>query len=222
MSSQTELIVTNATTESVTVWLTLGATAGCISNVSDVGWGITAEAPLQGYFTLQPGTANSVSYISPQGVGFNGNITFGTPPLNCATPSWPEGVNIAEFILNNAFQGSNAMETVDISAVAGVNAMIAFHLHGGGSWSASSAYPKVTSFSNSAIGDNVGRVGVYPYGCDDCTASVAPPACANPPKNAPNPIVPQTDPICNVQRDASKSGGMVSITFLGYGPGVLS
>lgn len=220
MSSQTEIIVTNATTESVTVWLTLGATAGCISNVSDVGWGITAVAPLQGYFTLA-GNNGSVSYTSPAGVGFNGNITFGTPPLNCATPQWPEGVNIAEFIVNNGFQGAEAQETLDISAVAGANALIQFTLSGGGTWSASSAYPTVTSFQNKAIADNAGLVGVFPYGCDDCTKSVAPPVCSSPPANAPNPLIPQSKPICNVQRDPSGSGGTVTITFLGYSGGTL-
>lgn len=36
------------------------------------------------------------------------------------------------------------------------------------------------------------------------------------PANARNPLIPQSAPICNVQRDALNSGGTVTITFLGY------
>lgn len=214
MSAQTTIIVYNRTQGPVTAWLTLGATPGCVASVDDVTFVTTPVSTLQGWFVLKGG--ESVSYTSPPSVGFNGNITFGTPPMNCPTSEYPDGVNIAEFIVNNGFQGSTAQETIDISAVSGVNALIGFQMTGGGAWSASSAYPNVTSFSNNAIGSNVGQVGVFPYGCDDCTSSVSPPRCATPPVHAPNPIVPQSEPICNVQRSAGDSGGSVTITFLGY------
>ncbi|SCW78849.1 hypothetical protein [Ancylobacter rudongensis] len=218
MSAQTEIIVTNGTTAAVTAWLTLGPTPGCVSSVSDVPFVTTQVTPLQGSFVLAGGA--SVSYTSPDSLGFNGNITFGTPPLNCPTPDCPDGINLAEFIVNNAFQGPYAQETIDISAVGGVNALIEFQMSGGGAWSASTAYPDVTSFQNKAIGANLGQVGVFPYGCDDCTASVSPPPCATPPVNAPNPLTPQKTAICNVQRSASGSGGTVTITFLGFADGV--
>lgn len=214
MSNQTEIIVKNGTSVPVIAWLTLGATPGCVSSVGEVPFVTNQVSTLQGWFSLA--ARASVSYTSQPSVGFNGNVTFGTPPMNCPTADYPDGINVAEFIVNNGFQGVTAQETIDISAVSGVNALIGFQMSGGGNWSATSAYPNITSFSNHAIGSNVGRVGVYPYGCDDCTSSVHPPACAVPPVHAPNPIVPQTEPICNVQRPASTSGGSVTITFFSF------
>ncbi|MDT5295237.1 MAG: hypothetical protein QOJ76_2117 [Acidobacteriota bacterium] len=219
-ASQTALQLTNDTGQSVQVYLTLGKTTGCVGSITDIPF-VTNTIPnndLQGWFTLQPKGQNgdSVSYTPPMGMGFNGNFAFGTPPLNCPTETFPNGVNFAEFILNNSFQGAGAQETLDISAVAGVNAFIQFSMSGGGTWNAGTTQPTVTEFENKGIGDNVGQVGVYPYGCDVCTASAGPPVCSPPPRDAPNPLVPQKEPICNVQRDASASGGTVTLTFKGF------
>jgi len=87
---------------------------------------------------------------------------------------------------------------------------------GGGGWNAGSTQPTITTFANKAIGENTGLVGVFPYACDNCTASVAPPICTTPPVGAPNPPQPQAQPICNVQRDASTAGGTVAIVFTGF------
>ncbi len=214
MGSQTTLIVENTTAQDVKVYLTLGAVAGCVTNVQNVSFITNVVNPLQGWFTL--GAKKQVSYTPPSGTGISGNLAFGTPPLNCAPPQYPSGVNLAEFILNNGFQGAGAQETIDISAVAGVNALLAFTMAGGGQWNAGSGHPGVSSFKNAAIGQNTGLVGVFPYACDNCTSSDNPPQCPSPPVGAPNPPRPQAAPICNVQRDASSAGGSVTVTFSGF------
>ena len=219
-TNQTALQLMNDTDQQVEVFITLGATPGCIQNVKDIPF-VTNTLPgnnLQGSFILdKKGEAGGcVSYTPPAGVGINGNFAFGTPPLNCPPQAFPNGVNLAEFILNNDFQGPGAQETIDISAVAGVNALIRFSMTGAGAWNAGSSQPNVAEFENKGIGENSGQVGVFPYGCDNCTASVSPPICPNPPIDAPNPLIPQKEAICNVQRDASSSGGTVTITFRGF------
>ena len=213
MGTQTKLEVRNDTNADVVVYLTLGATPGCVRNVREIPFVAHVIHSLQGWFVLK--SKESVSYTPPEGVGINGNFAFGTPPLNCPTTEFVWGVNLAEFILNNGFQGAGAQETIDISAVAGTNCTIRFEMSGGGVWNAGSTYPVVNHFENKFLGKNVGQVGVYPYGCDGCTASISPPVCATPPVGAPNPPVPQKEAICNVQRDASNSGGNVVAIFKG-------
>lgn len=209
----TALQLTNGTGQDVTVFLTLGAVTGCVQNVADVPFVTNVVNPLQGSFTLSQG--QPVSYTPPAGVGISGNFTFGTAPINCPTDDFPNGVNVAEFILNNSFQGAGAQETIDISAVAGVNSLIQFAMSGGGGWNAGSTEPNVTEFENKGLNDNCGQVGVFPYGCDNCTKSTSPPECSGPPTPPPYGDC-QSAPICNVQRDASSSGGTVTVTFMGW------
>jgi hypothetical protein len=208
------LEVANNSAEDIQVWITLGATPGCVQNVADLGFVTNIIDNLQGWFKI-PALAY-VSYTSPAGVGINGNVSFGTAPQNCPNGDWPNGVNVAEFILNNSFQGADAQETIDISAVPGENAYILFSMSGGGAWNAGPNHPNVTEFKNKGLNENVGQVGVFPYGCDDCTQSVSPPHCP-PPTTYPNRKC-QSEAICNVQRDASTAGGAVTISFTGWVP----
>jgi len=209
----TTLQLTNATKESAKVYITLGATPGCVQDVShlvfsDASIKITALAPLMGFFSLNPG---STFIAAPTNLGFNGNISFDTPPMNCKSPELSNGMNLAEFIINNGFQDGNPQETIDNSCVCGANAVIKFDLSAD-DWAANYGKIAVTSFQNKSWDNNTGIVGVFPYGCDNCTASTSPPDCIG--------LQPQfanTDPICNVQRNAkSNKGGNVHITFLGY------
>jgi hypothetical protein len=213
VSKTTILELENASNETVQVYLTLGATPGCVRNVADIPFVTNVVHALQGWFELAPGGA--VSYVTPQSLGLNGNFAFGAPPINCPTEAFPNGVNLAEFILNNGYQGTGAQETIDISAVAGVNAKLEFSMKGGGAWNAGPTVPLVTQFENKGLNDNSGQVGVFPYGCDDCTQSVSPPQCDGSPTPPPYGSC-QTAAICNVQRDASTAGGVVSITFRGF------
>lgn len=208
----TKLKLTNNSSSSVLTYITLGATPGCIQDVADltVSDGVTVNKlyPLQGNFMMPVGT---VEIAAPAGLGFNGNFSFGTPPLNCPCPDWPEGVALAEFIINNGFQ-PGGQETVDISCVCGSNAFLGFDLSSD-DWTTNGGAIPVKSIRNGTRYDNTDRVGVYPYGCDDCQASVSPPACVGQQPQFANKL-----PICNVQRSANSPGGVVRAIFEGWTP----
>lgn len=210
----TTLETHNASDSPVLVYLTLGATPGCVQDVSTITFtpavDLNVIAPLMGSFTLSK--HHTVTIAAPDGLGLNGNLCFGSPPINCPCPDWPNGVALAEFILNNGFQ-PGGQETIDISCVAGSNAYLSFDLSAG-DWTANGGTISVTQMRNSTRYHNTGLVGVYPYGCDDCTASVSPPSCVGP-----QPQFANTEPICNVQRSAaSNQGGVVKVSFIGWTP----
>ena len=210
----THLEISNITDRNVLTYITLGATPGCVQDVSllTLSRGITINAlfPLMGNFILPAKTTTKVS--TPEGFGLNGNICFGTPPLNCPCPEWPEGVCLAEFIVNNGFQ-PRGQETVDISCVCGANAYLAFELSAA-DWTSNGGAIQVCSMANDTRYRNTGLVGVYPYGCDVCTASENPPSCVGQ-----HPEYANTQPICNVQRPAADNqGGVVKVVFAGFTP----
>jgi hypothetical protein len=211
----TTLEIKNATHKEVSTYITLGATPGCVQDVGLLslshGVQITKLYDLAGVFNLPAHTTLTVT--SPEGLGLNGNFSFDTPPLNCPCPDYPEGVNLAEFIINNGFQ-TNGQETVDISCVCGANAFIEFELSES-DWTSDGGQIKcVESIANRTRYRNTGLVGVYPYGCDVCTGSISPPACVGlQPQNA------NIEPICNVQRNAATNmGGKVVVIFNGFTP----
>jgi hypothetical protein len=172
---------------------------------------------LQGWFLLADGMTKA--YAPPQGQGVSGNFAFGSPPLNCPTNEYTNGINLAEFILNNSFQGPGAQETIDISCVAGANALIAFAMSGGGGWNAGDSQPAVSQFANKPLDQNTGLVGVFPCGCDNCTSRANPPQPSCPPSPPPPAYEDcQSQPICNVQRDAANSGGDVEVIFHAFLP----
>ncbi len=206
--SITTLAITNSTSDTTSVYLTLGYGPMNVNNVSGI-FGISCDSSLQGSFLLPPG--DTVFYTPAVNTVLSGNITFRNAPLNCPdTIQFPTGINIFEFTLNNCVIGTTQQETIDISCVAGVNSIGMFTVTGGGPWNASPAYPNVTSFQNDSIYQNVGLVGIFTYGCDNCTTSTAPPNC---PGHMPY-SSPQTQPICNIQRNCLTSGGTVLITLI--------
>ena len=217
MAAQTTLKITNRSGAEVKVYLTLGAAAGCVQDIHAIPLVTHPVNRLQGWFLLPHGATKT--YAPPHGQGISGNFAFGSPPLNCPTDAYRKGVNLAEFILNNSFQGSGAQETIDISCVAGANALIAFAMSGGARWNAGSSHPTVSQFANKPLGQNTGLVGVFPCGCDNCTSRANPPqpSC---PKSPPPPAYEdcQSHPICNVQRDARNSGGDVEVIFHAFLP----
>lgn len=210
----THLEVTNSSAHAVLTYITLGATPGCVQDVSlltlSEGIVLTPLHPLMGSFELPAGVTTKIT--APAGLGLNGNFSFNTPPLNCPCPEFPEGVNLAEFIINNGFQ-PGGQETVDISCVCGANAFIEFLLSAS-DWSSNGGAIQVGSIANGTRYHNTGIPGVFPYGCDNCTSSDAPPACVGR-----HPEYANTLPICNVQRPASSNlGGTVKVAFLGFTP----
>lgn len=217
MAAQTTLKITNRSGADVKVYLTLGAVSGCVQDVHAIPLVTDPVNRLQGWFLLSDGATKA--YTPPQGQGISGNFAFGSPPLNCPTAEYRNGINLAEFILNNGFQGSNAQETIDISCVAGVNALIGFEMTGAGTWNAGPSQPRVADFANKPLGQNTGLVGVFPCGCDNCTSRNNPPQRSCPESPAPPKFEEcQAEPICNVQRDANGSGGSVEVIFHGFPP----
>ncbi|MEI6079473.1 MAG: hypothetical protein WCQ53_02385 [bacterium] len=208
-TTQTSLKVKNSSTSAVDVWLTLGQVDGFVTDVNGI-FGITTSG-LQGKFTLQVGS--ELTYTPTKGI--SGNLSFGTPPINCPTSTFTNGVNIFEFCLNNKAQAGTPQETIDISAVAGVNSNLKCTLSGGGAWNAGSAHTGITTFENAALNSNTGLIGVFPSGADNCTSSDAPPVCVAPDLPHQPYETPQSEPICNIQRDATSAGGTVQIEFIG-------
>lgn len=197
-------IVNNSDYDSVLVWLTLGADTNYITDVNGI-FGINQRG-LKGSFWLKKDSVYTYKYSDKP---ISGNICFDTIPLNCPSGSYTRGTNLFEFTLNNYGIVKDGQETIDISNVAGVNTLGEFKMTGGGKWYAGN--DNVDSFSNSYMYRNVGRYGVFPYMCDDCTESSNPPNCNSKyPKSKP-----QNNSICVVSRSSKQAGGTVLIRYLG-------
>lgn len=201
-SSATQLTLVNNTKDSLLVYLTLsGYPASDTLHVKNVNgiFGIT-ESGLVGSFYIP--AKDSVSYIST--LWFSGNVSFGNQPLNCSTTAWPTGVNPFEFNLNNN------QESIDISAIGGVNCLLEVNLVSGPAWEATPQYPDVRYFYNDSMMKNHGLLGVFPYGCTNCTDSAGKQACQTPAE------MPDLSKICNPTRAAGQHGGIVRVSFSGY------
>ncbi len=209
VNTNTTLCITNSTSDSVLAYITLGNIGDTDYVQSTVGiFGIT-NGSSQNSFWLAPN--DTLYYTSPTGKGLDGNITFGTPPVNCPdTVMYPNGINLFEFALNDNFL-INAQETVDISCISGVNCIIGSSFSGGGSWT--NGADTITSIQNSKLYDNIGLSGVFPFGCDSCIGITShTPYCAGHKQYA----TPQKTKICNIQRNAINNGGNVIIEFNGF------
>lgn len=203
----TDLVVRNGDSLPVVVWLTLGAgdTADWEQSVDGM-FGIEGNG-LVGKFVL--GAGKSVRYRSEKGI--MGMFCFNDQAYQCDGDSLFTGSTLTEFCLNNYGSVENAQETVDISCVAGVSYLASIDMCGGGVWTANyPGFEDVNRIENGVFGENSGRVGVYPVGCDDCVSSVNPPECVKGKGERP-----QKEAICQVQRNAKKSGGCVTVTYLG-------
>lgn len=200
VSSNTELVLVNNSNDSVLVYLTLSGypsqdSSIYIQNVHGI-FGIL-DSGLVGSFYL--GSKDTVIYTSYK--AFSGNVSFGAQPINCFTKAWPTGVNPFEFNLNDG------QESIDISAIGGVNCILHVDLLGGPKWLAGTHYPDVRHFLNDTLYGNTGKVGVFPYGCTNCTDTIGRQPCQTPS------VKPNTDHICNPTRAAGEHGGFVILTF---------
>lgn len=204
----TSLCVINTTKDTVTTYLTLGSIGDTNYVQSTVGIFGISTIGAQGSFTLFP--SDTLVYMSPIGKGFNGNLSFDTPPMNCPdTTQYPNGINIFEFALNNNF-APNSQETVDISCVSGVNCYLSCSMINGGFWN--NGTDTLSFFGNNDLYKNTGLSGVFPFGCDSCIG-ITPhtPYCAGHKPYA----TPQKTKICNVQRNSNANGGVVIVRFSG-------
>lgn len=199
-SLNTTLAVYNGGQDSVLVYLTLGGgdDSTFVQNVNGI-FGIT-QSGLVGSFYLQAG--DTVFYQSS--LKLSGNIGFGSQGVNCFTDSWPTGVNIFEFNLNED------QESMDISAMGGVNSIMVVQNIGGPAWAATPSFPDVRLYFNDTMWKNTNLVGVYPYGCTTCTDTIGKQSCQTPNET------PDSTRICNPTRAAGYRGGLVLLTFKGY------
>ena len=197
----TTLQVFNPTNDTIITYLTIDNNGSSwITNVNGI-FGIKSSNNLQGKFILLPNEL--VSYTSQK--PFSGNISFNNPPLNCPFPA----PTLYEFTLNNYGIITKAQETIDISCVYGVTTIGQFTLSNGGVWN-SGQNDTIKTIKNNLLYKNTGVAGVYPYGCTTCTGRSGMVDCSNK-KTYENT---NTKNICNVQRDARNSGGIVKITYL--------
>jgi hypothetical protein len=211
----THLEIANRSLHAVNAYLTLGTTPGCVQDVGllTLSDGLKFSYLLPYMCVVHLPSKASTRVIVPEGLGLNGNLCFGTWPLNCPTPDLPEGVCLAEFIINNGGCQPDGQETVDISCVCGANAFLAFELSAG-DWTSNGGAIPVQIIANTTRFQNTGLVGVYPYGCDNCTSSDNPPDCVGQQPDQVNAL-----PICNVQRPAlGNDGGVVRVVFRGFTP----
>lgn len=196
--SNTTLKIANDTHDSVLVYLTLGSQDSTfVQNVNGI-FGIT-QTGLVGSFYLH--SKDTVSYTST--LQFSGNIGFGSQGINCPDSIWKTGVNIFEFNLNEN------QESVDISAMGGVNSFMGVDLIGGPDW-ATTNYPNVRKIVNDTMYANTNRVGVYPFKCTNCTDTIGSAACTQKAET------PNSSAICNPTRAAGVRGGTVLLLFKGY------
>src|SRR5215216_4776856 len=215
----TSLQFSNATGSPVTAWLTLGAdSAGRIENVTLIDVSTNQPVPvsgsgLQGSFTLQAN--QTVSWNSFNGRRASGSVTFRAPPQSCPTAGGPCGVTKGEFAINLG------NESVDISSVDGINAIMAMDLSDGGAtpWPSAPNGGKVAQNSGTLTGDKTAW-GVFPYRCTQCAA------IGNTPPTACNPLGPAMQSYCKdgtesnpqpvvCQLNRSGAGGTVKFSFKG-------
>jgi hypothetical protein len=212
-TTNTQLVVTNYTNQTVLVYVTFAASnpsnACCPSpvTVGDFSF-LTPVNSLRGSFTLAPSTSQT---FDPNGQCFSGNIGFFIPP-QCPVEgadfnNGKFGTNIAEFTLN---PNQPCFEAFDISCVNGVNCFIQMRVDENLGWAYGPNNTPITLIYNDQLQKNSGLPGVYPVNCTDCIQLVG---------NAPCPSLPigpaQTERICNIQR--AGRGGNVHVNLM---PGV--
>lgn len=199
----------NHSDDTVLVWVTLGATPGCLQDVTQIPF-VTSGSGLVGSFYLAPGDS-TVEY-APDSLGFNGVFSFNAQPNNCPdTVQYPTGVNQYEFIVNNSFQEGSPQESINISCVHGVNCVIRVDMLTKNSFNAGPTIPTIASFANTMNRNDVNIPGVYPYGCTHCTDYIGAPSCIP----LPQPVC--KDSTCQVQRPANQSDGLIKVIYLGTG-----
>jgi len=199
----TSFEVINTTKDSVLMFLTINypIDSTYIQSVNGI-FGIKSSE-LQGSIWVQP---NDTLKYTPK-LGFSGNISFGSPPQNCPTDRWINGVNIFEWSVNVP-AGSN--ESLDLSCVTGVNSFMKIDLLGGADWIANRK--SVTTIKNKQMWNNTGIYGVFPYGCTNCINTDGKQPCQTPNEK------PNTEKICTPTRAKNEKGGIIRISFLGYTP----
>jgi hypothetical protein len=188
-------------------------------------------SPQNGMFTLEGrqtaviGTTSGFSCLDTVGFTFLAQAqcpclhTASAPFPQCGLPAGinlPDGTNTAEVVLNPP---SKDNESIDISCINGANSSMQFSMSGGPKWT-STGSDNITQFANASVeishhgicisDGNCNKAGVYPYNLTNCTAGPGN-GCA---VSQSSPCGPRTAS-CQVSRAAGKSGGTVTVNYLG-------
>lgn len=212
---KTLLIIKNSYMSSVKVYLVLqGDPDYFVTNIRDIPFVTNFIYKDSGFFVLESG--GYVSFVNQRNKGLKTYISFGELPKEEPTDEYPNGINFVNVTLNNHLEGFCSTEKLSINCVNGVNSLIKISTISGGDWSVDSKQESVTNIRNKELGDNVGCIGVYPYGCDMCTTILKPTNKTFSPIKAPKNVKTQKDSICEIQRSTTKNGGIVLVEFQEY------
>lgn len=241
----TGLTVTNRYGFPVQLYMQLLPIAGCTAapldvqtvfpNMTYVGAGTTL-----GVMKLTPALTKHSSITTKFAGPLSATFSVGYFNPLCPTNITPNGVNVAEVIINNSCQSVTApQETMDISLVNGLNSLFKFSVVGN-SFSTvtnTSVTPNtvvnLNSISNKSLfSQNFSVPGVYPYGCTNCTNSAGAQTCpvAGFPMPPASTFVQNPPPYgscnpsqfigCNMSRNANtQSGGTITLQYLGPAAG---
>lgn len=202
----TEFIIINDWKEDVTVYLTLEVSEGYVADVSHISFIKKRINIYQGAFPLSP--QKFVIYKSPKGMIFGGKISFNSLPLNSPIPSFPDGINFAEFTINNHLDLPKAYETISIKNTAGANSYMKFTVNGGGQWAQQSSTAIIENSKKTFQAKSSKDIGTFSMSYDrDSMSSSALAQSLN--------MTERRQKECTAKRLATSAGGVVALTYLG-------
>jgi len=193
--------VVNETDEDTKVFFAFGANSAVLP--SSPGWSFCHGSGLTCSFSLTKHTTHDLPLA---GQWLNATISF-DKPVTCETTK-------AEVNINNP----NWFDELDVSLVDGFNRLIAIHVVGPsapGQGGVPADAGEVTLGPPHGISDNENVVGVFPNGCDVCTARQSPP-CGRTPSTSGCKSGTQYNPavVCQWQGATLSGGDQVTVRLL--------
>ncbi|MFT6828281.1 MAG: hypothetical protein ACI9Z3_000736 [Roseivirga sp.] len=202
----TEFIIINDWKEEVTVYLTLEVSEGFVADVSQIPFIKKGLNMYQGAFQLSP--QKFVLYKSPKGMVFGGKISFNSLPLNRPIPSFPAGINIAEFTINNHLDLPKTYEKISINNTAGTNSYMKFTVNGGGQWAQQNSSSGMDNSKNTLRTESISDIGTFSLSYDNETIN------SSSISQSLN-ITAKRQKECSAKRPATSAGGILALTYLG-------
>ncbi|MFT6972126.1 MAG: hypothetical protein ACJAXX_002704 [Roseivirga sp.] len=200
----TEFIIINDYKEEVTVYLTLEVSESFVSDINHVPFIKKRINSFQGAFQLAP--QKFVHYKSPKEMIFGGKVSFNSLPMNQTTPSFPHGVNVAEFVVNNHLDYPKTYESAKINNKNGTNALMKFTFNGGGNWTERMTENGQTLSLEATMKKTLNHLGTHCISFDSRTFDPYQTFAHGPLKSEKSVIA---------KRPASQAGGIVALTYLG-------
>uniref|UniRef100_UPI0040480C25 hypothetical protein n=1 Tax=Roseivirga sp. TaxID=1964215 RepID=UPI0040480C25 len=202
----TEFIIINDWKEEVTVYLTLEVSEGYVADVSQIPFVKKGINMYQGAFLLSP--QKFVLYKSPKGMVFGGKVSFNSLPLNRPTPSFPAGINIAEFTVNNHLDLPKTYEKISINNTTGANAYMKFTVNGGGQWAQQTSSSRMDNSENIFRAKSNKDISTFSMSYDNAAMN------SSSTSQSLN-ITESRQKECIAKRPATSAGGIVALTYLG-------